>query len=79
MVRSTTFLKAICIVSFVSALVFSGGVWDCPQAAEKVKVGTQRGMYSALAFVVKEKDLLKAEGLDAEWSWFTGSPSSSRP
>jgi sulfonate transport system substrate-binding protein len=44
------------------------------QAAEKVTVGTQRGMYSALAFVVKEKDYLKEEGIDAEWSWFTGSP-----
>jgi ABC-type nitrate/sulfonate/bicarbonate transport system substrate-binding protein len=40
----------------------------------KVSIGTQRGMYSALAFVVKEKGYLEEEGLDPEWNWFTGSP-----
>lgn len=40
----------------------------------KIQVGTQRGMYSALAFVVKEKGYLEEEGLDPEWNWFTGSP-----
>ena len=40
----------------------------------KVNVGTQRGMYAALAFVVKEKGYLEEEGIDPEWNWFSGSP-----
>jgi ABC-type nitrate/sulfonate/bicarbonate transport system substrate-binding protein len=42
--------------------------------AIKVNVGTQRGLFSALAFVVKEKGYLEEEGIDAEWNWFAGSP-----
>lgn len=44
------------------------------KTAVKVKVGTQRGMYSALAFVVQEKKYLEEQGMEPEWSWFAGSP-----
>jgi len=45
-----------------------------PPPMVKINVGTQRGMYSALAFVVKEKGYLQEQGIDADWNWFSGSP-----
>jgi sulfonate transport system substrate-binding protein len=69
--------RAVIIMAIVAMLVVAAGCQGQQATGEakiKVNVGTQRGMYSALAFVVKEKGYLADEGLDVEWNWFAGSP-----
>ena len=70
-----TALQVFFALWMVLAIVLSGcGAKPDEDAPLKINVGTQRGMYAALAFVVKENGYLEEEGLDPEWNWFSGSP-----
>ncbi len=69
-------MKKIVALAIVSVIILTASV---SLAAEtkgmtRVRIATQRGMFAALAFVVKEKDFLKEEGIDGEWNWFAATP-----
>ena len=58
--RRITALGMLCILGitfFVASTSLAAGLTH-------IRVGTQRGMFSALAFVIKEKDYLKEEGIE---------------
>ena len=67
-------LLVVVVLVLIASMALSGCQQKEESTAIKVNVGTQRGLYSALAFVVKEKGYLEEEGIDAEWNWFSGSP-----
>ena len=74
MIRTRKSILALLVFVLVAAILAVGCQPKPEAAAIKINVGSQRGLYSALAFVAKDKGYLDEEGLDVEWNWFAGSP-----